>query len=375
MDETLETARKTVEELESREDGGESLRISDTTVTVSFDHVMEYYLYRWYFPDDDKEIRFASVPYSSYYLQVGSEKLKDGKPHAAYKYFQKAESWNPVSLTAKLASAEALKQQNKLKPYLKKTQEAHRYCLTRAETARYYRNAGFYFVETYKPDAARACYIRANNYFHSQNADLELNLGMLKLCLGETITPCFLHHLNGCIDTSFWIIGQKTQIQREGILIGRDVETLVTAPHREQTRIGLIRKLREALTKNEHRCSRLVAFCISLARGTCSTRLGVALHVEREIYRGLFLISLRVNDHVLVVGHRVIDALGSSLRHFVATEEILDAVFNLVDINITDHDDALQIGAIPFVIIVTQRLVFERVDDRHITDRQTVGIL
>ncbi|MCH3986982.1 MAG: hypothetical protein LKE69_03445 [Lachnospiraceae bacterium] len=120
MDETLETARKTVEELESREDGGESLRISDTTVTVSFDHVMEYYLYRWYFPDDDKEIRFASVPYSSYYLQVGSEKLKDGKPHAAYKYFQKAESWNPVSLTAKLASAEALKQQNKLKPYLKK---------------------------------------------------------------------------------------------------------------------------------------------------------------------------------------------------------------------------------------------------------------
>lgn len=187
MDETLETAGKIVETLENMEDGGESLRVSETAITVSFDHVMEYYLYRWYFPENGRRIRFAQVPYSSYYVQAGSAKLKEGKPHAAYRYFRKAELWNPVSLTAKLAAAEALKQEGKLRPYLDKTQEAHRYCLTRAETARYYRNAGFYFVEKYKPDVARACYIRANNYFHSQNADGELKY--LETALGDTTPP------------------------------------------------------------------------------------------------------------------------------------------------------------------------------------------
>lgn len=254
MDETLETARKTVEELESREDGGESLRISDTTVTVSFDHVMEYYLYRWYFPDDDKEIRFASVPYSSYYLQVGSEKLKDGKPHAAYKYFQKAESWNPVSLTAKLASAEALKQQNKLKPYLKKTQEAHRYCLTRAETARYYRNAGFYFVETYKPDAARACYIRANNYFHSQNADLELKY--LETALKDTTPAMTDEEIDRLLSAAgIYTRPDETSIQvvchagYEMIRTGHPQEAedcfeVASDISRDETLLSLIRKLR-----------------------------------------------------------------------------------------------------------------------------------
>ena len=186
MDETLETARKTVAALEDMEDGGESLRVSETAVTVSLDHAMEYYLYRWYFPDNGKELHIAPVPYSAYYLQVGSAKLREGKPHAAFRCFRKAELWNPVSLTAKLAAAEALKQEGKLRPYLKKTQEAHRYCLTRAETARYYRNAGFYFVEKYRPDVARACYIRANRYFHSQNADLELQY--LETALRDT-TP------------------------------------------------------------------------------------------------------------------------------------------------------------------------------------------
>ncbi|MGI5988799.1 MAG: hypothetical protein ACOX78_00855 [Lachnospiraceae bacterium] len=172
-EENLRTALQTIDALEQMEDGGESLRENSTSVTLSFDHVMEYYLYIWYFPQD-KEIHFAGVPYSSYYLEAGNEKLKEGKPHAAVKYFRKAQLWNPVSLPVKLAFAEALKQENKLKPYLDKTQEAHRYCLTRAEMARYFRNVGFYYVEKYRPDIARACYIRANRYFHSENADLEL---------------------------------------------------------------------------------------------------------------------------------------------------------------------------------------------------------
>lgn len=172
-EESLQTALQTIDALEKMPDEGEHLRENESAVTLSFDHVMEYYLYIWYFPQD-KELHFAGVPYSFCYLQAGNAKLKEGKPHAAVKYFRQAERWNPVSLPVKLAFAEALKQENKLKPYLEKTQEAHRYCLTRAETARYYRNIGFYFVEKYKPDVARACYIRANRYFHSQNADLEL---------------------------------------------------------------------------------------------------------------------------------------------------------------------------------------------------------
>ena len=41
--------------------------------------------------------------------------------------------------------------------------------------ARYYRNMAFYYLSLYKPEIARACYLYSNIYYHTENADSELN--------------------------------------------------------------------------------------------------------------------------------------------------------------------------------------------------------
>ncbi|MDO5402327.1 MAG: hypothetical protein Q4F11_02700 [Eubacteriales bacterium] len=163
----------------TREDGRD--------IYMSLNHVMEYYIYAYYFkPQTD--VRCTELPYGAYYRTYGELCLELGKYHGAEKAFIKAVGWNPVDLDAILGLAESYKYTNKIQRYLDTSKMAYRYCCTRATMARYYRNMGYYFLNKYETDLARACYIYSNIYYHTDNADSELEY--LKSALKDE-TPDF----------------------------------------------------------------------------------------------------------------------------------------------------------------------------------------
>lgn len=179
-------------------------------IYISLNHVMEYYIYAFYFKPET-EVRCTKLPYGEYYRTYGELCLDLGKFHGAEDAFAKAIAWNPVDLDAILGLSEAYKHQNKLDKYLDATKMAYRYCCTRATMARYYRNMGYYYLSRYQTKMARACYIYSNIYFHTDNADGELEY--LKQALKDE-TP------------DFSIRQMQQMFQKENVEPGPDSDTI-----------------------------------------------------------------------------------------------------------------------------------------------------
>lgn len=146
---------------------------AENKIYISLSHVMEYYLYAYYYKPE-AEVLCSELPYGEYYRTYGDLCLKSQKYKAGADAYKNAICWNPVDLDAVLGLAECYKYLNMLERYLIATKEAYRLCCTKATMARYYRNMGFYFLSKYKPETARACYIYSNIYYHTENADSEL---------------------------------------------------------------------------------------------------------------------------------------------------------------------------------------------------------
>ncbi len=146
---------------------------SGDTCVISLNHVMEYYIYAYYYKPD-WNVSVTQLPISEYYRTHGELCIKLERFKEGAESFKMALRWNPVDLDAILGLAECYRNLNMTDRYLIVTKQAYRYCCTRATMARYYRNMGYYFVAKYKPEAARACYIYSNIYYKTENADSEL---------------------------------------------------------------------------------------------------------------------------------------------------------------------------------------------------------
>lgn len=142
-------------------------------VYISLNHVMEYYIYAYYY-QPTAEVKCTELPYGEYYRTYGELCMQLEKYNAAQDAYKKAIEWNPVDLDSILGLAESYKYINKLDRYLEVTKQAYRYSCTRATMARYYRNMGFYYLSKYNTELARACYVYSNIYYHTDNADAEL---------------------------------------------------------------------------------------------------------------------------------------------------------------------------------------------------------
>jgi tetratricopeptide (TPR) repeat protein len=153
--------------------GEAALSDGEGKIYISLNHVMEYYIYAYYFkPDTD--VLCTEIPYGEYYRTYAGLCMQLEKFNAAKKAYKRAIAWNPVDLDSYLGLAEAYKNLNKLQKYIAVTGQAYRYCCTRATMARYYRNQAFYYLSSYKPEIARDCYLYSNVYYHTENADSEL---------------------------------------------------------------------------------------------------------------------------------------------------------------------------------------------------------
>lgn len=146
---------------------------SHKDIYISLNHVMEYYIYAYYFKPE-VDVKCTELPYNEYYRTYGALCMTLGKYNAAKEAYIHAIEWNPVDLDSILGLAECYKYIGKLERYIAVTVQGYRYCCTRATMARYYRNMGYYHLSKYKTDIARACYIYSNIYYHTDNADSEL---------------------------------------------------------------------------------------------------------------------------------------------------------------------------------------------------------
>lgn len=136
-------------------------------------HIMEYYIYACYF-EPDTDVSMPELPIAEYYRTYAELCVKLQKYKRAEDAYKHALCWNPVDLDSYLGLAECYKYLNMITRYLDMTKQAYRFCCTRATMARYYRNMGFYYLSSYNTDMAAACYTYSNIYYHTDNADSEL---------------------------------------------------------------------------------------------------------------------------------------------------------------------------------------------------------
>ena len=146
---------------------------SQKDIYISLNHVMEYYIYAYYFKPE-VDVKCTELPYNEYYRTYGALCMTLGKYNAAKEAYIHAIEWNPVDLDSILGLAECYKYLNMITRYLDMTKQAYRFCCTRATMARFYRNMGFYYLSSYNTDMAEACYTYSNIYYHTDNADSEL---------------------------------------------------------------------------------------------------------------------------------------------------------------------------------------------------------
>lgn len=139
----------------------------------SFNHILEVYYYD-YFIGKGKNIEHTPINISAYYRLDGFLKMELSRYADAAGAYETALLWNPVDLDSLLQLGELYKRLGRKEKCLSITKQLYPYCCTRAALSRYYRNLGYYFLESYQPDSAAALYIYSNIFYKSRQADKEL---------------------------------------------------------------------------------------------------------------------------------------------------------------------------------------------------------
>lgn len=140
---------------------------------LSFNHILETYYYA-YFLKDVSKINYTDYNINAMYRLSGFALMKVNRLDEAVMAYNHGLDWNPVDLDTLLQLGELYKMTNNIKSLRKVSFEAYNFCCTRATLARFYRNLGYYYLEEYKPEIARALYMYSNIYFQTENADNEL---------------------------------------------------------------------------------------------------------------------------------------------------------------------------------------------------------
>ena len=171
------------------------------------------------------------------------------------------------------------------------------------------------------------------------------------------------------------IVLLATQAEREGILGAAHKEGAGPSRGTHEGCVGLLAYLAQAVVEHVadevvHITAPEVGHRVLLAVGR-----GVAFHVEVRQHDGLLLVFLDGDNHRVVVGHGVVHPLGPVLGQGDGAEEALDFLLHLVHIDVAHHDHGLQVGPVPFLVVVAQVLVGEVVYHVHRPDGHAVLIL
>lgn len=140
----------------------------------SFQHILESYFYDYFFKKNGR-YSYTEEPIVSLYHLKGSLELKLCHFNKAKIAYEKALAWNPVDLDAMFQLAELYKRQKDPDVCKAYALQSYPFCCTRASMSRYYRNLGFYYLETKQPEIAAALYQYSNIFYSSKQAEGELD--------------------------------------------------------------------------------------------------------------------------------------------------------------------------------------------------------
>lgn len=176
---------------------------------LSFNHTLETYYYA-YFCKDVSKLNYTEYNINAMYRLLGFALMKVGRNDEAIMAYNRGLDWNPVDLDTLLQLGELYKATGNIKSLRKVSFEAYNFCCSRATMARFYRNLGYYYLESLKPEIARALYSYSNIYFETENAHNELNF------IKESLK-----------DNTEYNLGQLQEIiKKEDIPLGPNSDTL-----------------------------------------------------------------------------------------------------------------------------------------------------
>ena len=148
------------------------LKADDKRVLCA-NHILEFYLFEYYFKTRDYEA--VRYPVHQMYHSLAKKYMERMHFDKAYEKLVKAAEWNAVDMDIYWEKTECLKQLGELKKLKETTKELHKFIYTRADIAHFYRNIGYYYVEKKEPEKAMVLYTYSNMFSHSKTADSELN--------------------------------------------------------------------------------------------------------------------------------------------------------------------------------------------------------
>ena len=99
------------------------------------------------------------------------------------------------------------------------------------------------------------------------------------------------------------------------------------------------------------------------------------LHTETNLAVRHLLVLTKHVDSILSVWHSLFYYLCSIGRNSRISPKLLNLILSVIHIDITNNDDALIIWTIPLLIIITEVLIRELVNNAHQTDWHTMTIL
>lgn len=140
----------------------------------SFNHILEVYYFRFFKEAAGKELTYAPFNIGALYRLYGYILIRLEEYGAAITAYENALDWNPVDLDSLFQLSELYKKTKDLKHTKEITLEAYSYCCSRASMAHFYRNLGFYYLESYQPEIACALYLYSNIFSPSESANRDL---------------------------------------------------------------------------------------------------------------------------------------------------------------------------------------------------------
>jgi len=151
----------------------EPIYISPLKKYYSFNHVLDSYYYA-YFMKDDSELSYTMHSINDYYRLLGFVYMHLEWMDDAIVAYNKALLYNPVDVDTFFQLGELFKKKADLRALKKLSFEVYNFCCSRATLAHFYRNLGYYYLETQKPEEALILYIYSNIFFETKQALSEI---------------------------------------------------------------------------------------------------------------------------------------------------------------------------------------------------------
>ena len=174
----------------------------------------------------------------------------------------------------------------------------------------------------------------------------------VELALCKTMLPCAFSGSDSRHYASENIVLFTTDTHGKSLLGATDKEVAPTSCGTHKRRVRLLANLAETVVK--HHTDEIVHIVATQVSHIVFQLIGrgITFHIEIGQHNRLLFVALHSNNHSLVVTYRIIDTLCPVLGKRYRTKHLLDFPLHLIDVNIAHYNYRLQVGAIPFLIIV-----------------------